>query len=249
MKKLAYLMAGLGLMLSQLDSAPAMAKITISVVPAHYVTSVGGKVTVDIVASGLSTGGAGGGQEVISAYDLLLGFDPTKLSWESTTFGDSLGPNSSDPPNENTYSVERNSAFLAGVNYSGSFNTAVEFNELSVLCAFSDGDISGCTYQPLQYPYLSSIQGDSVKLVTIAFNVLPGFQPNQATPLGLIDDRYLNPQPPGGLFDVKGSVAGVGLSGIILVDGQASIPEPSTLMLLLSAGLVSLGCSAARRRQ
>jgi len=64
--------------------SPAVA-VTIGFEPASKTASVGDFIDIDIVVSGLSVAG-----EIVSAYDLFVGYDATVLSATGVTFGNFL---------------------------------------------------------------------------------------------------------------------------------------------------------------
>ena len=65
-----------------LVALPASA-ITLSMTPSTQQTTVGGSASVDVVVSGLSAAG-----EIVSGWDINIGFDPAVLGNASVTFND-----------------------------------------------------------------------------------------------------------------------------------------------------------------
>ena len=65
-----------------LVALPASA-ITLSMTPSTQQTTVGGSASVDVVVSGLSAAG-----EIVSGWDINIGFDPAMLGNASVTFND-----------------------------------------------------------------------------------------------------------------------------------------------------------------
>jgi hypothetical protein len=69
-------------------AVPAANAVTISLVPEQGPLQTGGTGLFDVVASGLSASTG-----VIGAYDVSVTFNPSLLSWSSTTFGSGLDVN------------------------------------------------------------------------------------------------------------------------------------------------------------
>lgn len=66
---------------------PGARAVTITLLPEQGTVQIGSTTLVDVVASGLSESPSGG---AIGGYDLNVTFDPTLLSWSSTTFNSGL---------------------------------------------------------------------------------------------------------------------------------------------------------------
>lgn len=70
-----------------LGAIPAANAVTISLLPEQGTIQTGATALIDVVASGLTDSENGG---AIGGYDLNVAFNPTLLSWTSTTFGSGL---------------------------------------------------------------------------------------------------------------------------------------------------------------
>lgn len=204
--------------------------VTLTVSPATQTAIPGDTVIVDILASELPAG------EVISGYDLMLGYDSTRLIAKNVLFGGALGgATPADVLNGFILDFQPNSLVgdpNFGV-YSGTYNNAVEFFELS-LAAVTD---YYATLSPLQIP-------GPFMLARITFE-LRGDAAAGLTSLQLLDDRFFTAPPDGGAYDVKG-VLGTNILTTTLQNGSVTVgvPLPGTAWLMLVAGLVGL----ARRR-
>jgi hypothetical protein len=69
-------------------AVPAVNAVTLSLVPEQGTIQAGGTGLFDVVASGVSASTG-----VIGAYDVSVTFDPSLVSWTSTTFGSGLDVN------------------------------------------------------------------------------------------------------------------------------------------------------------
>lgn len=242
MNKLIYGLGG-GLLAGMLVAAPAMATLSLSVQPSSQTVSPGGTFSVDIQVSGRQGAGPGGVDEIIRAYDFLLGYDSTLLTATGLTFSNYLNggiANASfqgDVLNYNPVTGTLPGPLIpAGTTYNGTYDTAVEFSEVSLLCYDAN---DSCFFSA--GPYLKDLQAippDALTLVTVNFQLSPTAVAGTSLTLDLMDDSVYNPNP--GIFNAKGILGNVDLV-IALNDGSVQVPEPGTLALLLGVGLLSAG--------
>lgn len=205
--------------------APSAQALWIDIAPARTSIGVGDVFTVAVRAGDLPE------QEVISFFNLLLGYDETVLEAQAVTFSSVLGdestsfrdfaltfnPNTEAPPDY--------------TNFRGLYNTAVRFGNLS-LAEDPLADLG-----PLQQP-------QPFDLASVRFKLLAAL-PAQGTVLQLIDDSFFDfPIDSGGEFDLKGA-DGSNVLSASLSDGTVTMPVPGSLALLVS--LVPL--LIARRRR
>ncbi len=242
MKKWLYSLWGAsGLIMSLLYAAPTPAAITVSVQPPSTTIAPGNAFSVAIRISGLTTVDP---DEIVRAYDLLLGYDTTLLTATGVTYGSFLNGGQvggSSQSSDLTFN-------LTTVPYSGPYSTAVDFSELSNLCGYAGETVcAGTSFAG--GPYLSNIQSDTFNLVSIAFQAKSAFQ-SGSTILGLIDDSSMNLDQG---FDVKGisttTPLTISLANGVVTIPTITVPEPGTLSLLLGVGLLGVGRSAIRRWQ
>lgn len=250
MKKLTHKLGG-GLLVGLLATGPAMAAISLSVQPGSQSVGPGDTFTVDIVVTGRQGAGPGGADEIIRAYDLLLGYDVNLLTATGLTFSNNLSGGVAGGSLQD-YTLNYNPATggppgpaidTSTYTYTGTYPTAVEFAELSLLCY----DASDTCLFP-GGPYLNNIQAippDLLTLATITFQVSPTAPVNIATMLDLMDGGSYSPNNP--QFDAKGIVNDLALQ-ITLNDGVVGIPEPGSLALLLG-GVSLLGARSVSRRK
>lgn len=204
--------------------------VTLTVSPVAQNAVRGQTISVAIQASGLPQG------EVVTAYDLMLGYDATRLTATGVVFGSALGGND---PNDvaNGFDLTFDPRSLEGspnyVTYSGAYGTAVEFFEISLVSDYYTD------LHPLQTP-------EPFDLLTVTFQVNPGAAAGLTT-LQLMDDRFYSAPPAGGAFDVKGAT-GSNILTTTLIDGSvtvadspAAIPVPATPLLMLLAAALGLG--------
>jgi hypothetical protein len=211
--------------------------ITLSLDPVSQTASPGDTVMVNIRASNLP------GDEVISYYYLMLGYDPTRLTATSVQFGPALG--GGDPGSYTETDLAFDPLTLVGTqgppddygNYLGSLDRAVRVYELSFL-SDADGDF---------FSALSAVQSlQPFILVTVTFQLAPGAPAGQ-TLLELMDDRFYSNPSSGGDFDVKGRTNNVLTSTLIGGSITVRVPVPGTALLMLLAGALGLSRRVVRR--
>ena len=237
MKKLIYVGV---LLLGLLGIMPAFASPILSVVPSSTSTSVGATFSVDIVMSGLRSGGV---NEIVSAYDLALAYDPTIITPLPLPAGSGSGFVNPTMPAWVQFSGALDVPIPTGGPslkfYNRNFQTTSDWSTYYAAqvpapntAAVEFGEVS---FDPSPYAELFAQQGDIVTLATLTFTALR----KGVTDLLLIDDSYRRPPPiqSGNQLDVKGST---GILDYAIIDGTVNVPEPSTLSLL-AAGLFGAG--------
>lgn len=175
--------------------------ITINFQPLSTAAHVGDTVDVDVVVSGLWEA-----NEIVSTYDLFIGYDASVLNASSVSFGPYLDDFLYPPIQFEDFSI-------AG---------SVNFGEISFL--FDDE--------------LAALQPDSFTLATISFNAIASGS----------SELIFQPHPFFGVIDVKGRDAQIlsldaGTGLINVMDSPVSVPEPTSLLLVL-AGLLLLTMSS-----
>lgn len=237
---LSTLLGAGALSLGMLQAAPALAITTLTVTPSMTNASPGDSFNVEVAISGLTS--ESGVNDIVRSYDLLLGYDSSRLTANSVMFGDLLGTgvevqNFSDP-----------ALLLSTLNYVGANppNMAVEFKQLSNLCGFASEAPADCP-SPLNLgPFLDTLQPDAFVLVTINFT-LASDAPVGLTGLTLLADGA-GMIVPAQDFDMKGNSRTTPLV-LTLESGQVQVPEPGTLALLLAVGMAGGARRAVRRRK
>jgi hypothetical protein len=188
--------------------------ISLDLQPAAQAVSAGDSLQVDVVISGLTSA-----NEIVSAFDLDVTYDPSVLQATGVTFGTLLGDAASlwdillDPTM--SYDAITDFNLLSG---------RVDFAELSVL---GDED------------YLASLQGDGFSLATLSFRALAG---------GIADVAFVPDAIYGIDVKGRGDnilVLDVSDAIVTVAEGPAGAPAPSTLWLCL-VGLGSLVRRLAR---
>ncbi|MGZ8249859.1 PEP-CTERM sorting domain-containing protein [Methylomagnum sp.] len=234
MNKLKHWLIGMGAATSLMLGNTAQSAIVVSVQsPTTIVSGPGANFSVNINVSGLNGAGALGANEVVQAYDLLLGYDANLLTATGVSFNNlggvaDTGPiQLSDLAFDPRYSPDPPYDPLG---YLGSYTSAVRFSEIVGF------DIDTGT--------LDGYQGDSLTLATISFAVKNVAPPIFSTDLAVIDyTGYAGSIFP---FDLKG-LDGVNPLLVSLADGivttqNQAVPEPATLLLVaLGAGLMGRG--------
>lgn len=240
-----------GLALSLLHATPAGAIAIFSVDPAAMgPLNPGSTFSVDVKVS--NVGEVMGTNDIIRAYELLLGYDQAVLTANSVTFGDRLGTGAYDASTNpaGQYLLPGgtpNLMYPVPTSYTGpnSPTMTVDFGQTSLLCAFVSESPTNCPLNP-SGPYLDALQPSAFVLATFSFTVSAG-APNGTTWLTLIDNSLIGDGDEQ-FFDVKGNSTTDPIE-IELQNGQVHVPEPGTLTLLLTAGVLGAGRSALRRRQ
>lgn len=172
----------------------------------------------------------------ITYFDLLLGYDASRVRPKSVEFSDVLGDIDPDfGPAFPASTLDYDPTNIPGYGgYSGQHDTAVRFNNVWF----------GSDPGPLETRQSQSAQ--PFTLATITFDVIyVGWWTN--TLLQLMDNSSFQSFPQqGGSFDVKDENGGV-IPGITLQSGVARVPLSGTLPLLL-APLLAMFASRMRRQ-
>ena len=205
--------------------------VTLTVSPVAQNAVRGQTISVAIQASGLPQG------EVVTAYDLMLGYDATRLTATGGVFGSALGGNDPNIGAIDGFYLTFDPRSLEGApnygTYLGAYGTAVEFFEISLVSDYY------ADLHPLQPP-------EPFALLTVTFQVNPGAAAGLTT-LQLMDDRFYSAPPAGGAFDVKGAddsnilTATLYNGSVTVADSPAAIPVPATPLLMLLAAALGLG--------
>lgn len=230
--KLKHWLIGMGAAASLIIGDTAQAAIIVSVQsPTTHVSGPGANFSVNINVSGLNGAGAGGADEVVQAYDLLLGYDANLLTATGVSFNNLGGIADTAPIQLSELAFDPRYSPVPPndpLGYLGSYTSAVRFSEI-VGFDIDTGMLDG-------------YQGDSLTLATISFAVKNTAPLAFSTALEVIDfnDYAGNIYP----FDLKG-LDGVNPLLASLSDGIVTaqvVPEPATLLLLvLGAGLMGRG--------
>lgn len=215
-----------GFLLGLTMLAQSVTAITISTIPSATSLGLGQSLQVDLVVSGLHDLGGFPDNEIVSAFDLGVGFDnsvitPTGIVFGdggSTPFGDSwLGDGLFDSFRDSNLNFDYVNANLVNAYIGPAFSQAVELSELSLLAAID----------------LQQVQPDSFILGSIFFDTV-GLG---SSGLSIIDDRLYENFVPGsdsGLLDVKG-LDGANALITTLNDGSitvtSAVPVPSAVWL------------------
>jgi hypothetical protein len=194
----------------------------IDFLPSVTEATTGDSFGVDIVVGDLTSAG-----EIVSAFDLTIGFDASVIAATDVTFGAALGE---------AFFFEVLEDFLIG--------PGTTFGGVS----YPLGQVNFAALSLLGDGALAALQGDSVVLATLSFTALGA---------GTSDLSFIPGLVPGvdGL-DVKGSAIlpfvpgilefdSVGTGSVSVMAPPISVPEPGT-WALLGVGLLAMG--ALRRR-
>lgn len=239
-----------GLALSLFYTAPASAIATFSVEPAATgALDPGSSFSVDVKVS--NVGEVMGTNDIIRAYELLLGYDASVLTANSVTFGNYLGTGAYDASTNPSgqYLLPYGTPDLTydvPTSYTGPHDPTmtVDFGQTSILCGFASESPDDCPLNP-SGPYLIDLQPSAFVLATFNFTVKAD-TPTGTTWLTLIDNSLISDDGER-FFDVKGNSSTDPIM-VALYNGQVDVPEPGTLVLLLTAGLIGGGRTVLRRR-
>jgi hypothetical protein len=222
--KMAITTVGSCLMLAML-AAPVRA-VLLDVSPLFTVALGVGSFSVDVRASGVPA------DEVITGFNLLLGYDKTKIVPRSVIFSGALGsltPTCDDDPDNcetgpsSVLDFDPVADAPSGYSgYLGQSTIAVQFENLSL------------SFDPITD--LKTLQSpEPFTLATILFEILPTGGVISETLLELMNDNAYTTVPPdtGGNFDVKGK-EGNNILTSTTQNGSALIPVPATLLLMLA---------------
>jgi hypothetical protein len=205
-------------------AAPVRA-VLLDVSPLFTVALGVGSFSVDVRASGVPA------DEVITGFNLLLGYDATKIVPRSVTFSGALGSVAPGCDFDNEVCAESSSVLdfdpvadaPSGYSgYLGQSTIAVQFENLSL------------SFDPITD--LKTLQSpEPFTLATILFEILPTGGVISETLLELMNDNAYTTVPPdtGGNFDVKGK-EGNNILTSTTQNGSALIPVPATLLLMLA---------------
>lgn len=229
--------AKLGVFLGGAMLAQGTQAITLSTIASATNLQVGDNFQVDLVVSGLHDLGVFPNNEIVSAFDLGVGFDNAVIQANSITIaglvtplGDSwLGDGFFDSLRDLNLNFDFINAKPGDLYTGPAYSQAVELSEVSFLLPVD----------------LQSVQPDTFLLGSIFFSAI-GLGNSD---LGIIDDRSYTGTS--GLLDVKG-LDGINPLTTILDNSRvsvsaASVPEPA-ITGLLSLSLISfLGFSRKKR--
>ena len=191
--------------------------ISLELVPSMDSVFVNDIFSIDLVVSGLGNEAA----PSVGSFDLNVAFDPLIFAYVDH----SLGPYLGDISLGEAIDWSPTEPIFPGI---------INLNELSLLDAYPD---SGPSYIP---PYLDEMQPASFNLASLTFRAL---DPADGSLMQIQIDETLGQ----GVFDSLGYIFDdIDASGESLIDVVKPVPEPATILLVMS-GLTGLGIFGRKR--